>query len=217
MERLWLGVDALDFLHKEGFKVLETRLAKDESEAAGIASMIGFPVALKISSPDVVHKTETGGIRVFLKTEGEVRQAFKEIISAFQSDSPEKQLDGAMVQKLGRGFELIVGTQKDPQFGPVLMLGLGGIYAEAFKDVSFRLIPVRRADVREMMEELRSYRALENPRNGTIDLKSLEDFLLRVSALMEKHPEIQEMDMNPIFVGSEEIEICDARIRLGTA
>ena len=215
MERILLGVDALAFLDKEGLRVLESSLAGDENEAVSMASRIGLPVAVKVSSPDVVHKTETGGIRVSLKSEGEVRQAFREIVSMFRSDSPEKQLDGVMVQKLGKGFELIVGARKDRQFGPVLMFGFGGIYAESIKDVSFRLIPVTKRDAREMIEELQSYATLKNPRSGTVDLPCIEDFLLQVSRLIEKHEEIQEMDLNPVFVASRDIEVCDARIRLG--
>jgi acyl-CoA synthetase (NDP forming) len=120
-----------------------------------------------------------------------------------------------MVQKLGKGFELIVGARKDRQFGPVLMFGFGGIYAESIKDVSFRLIPVTKRDAREMIEELQSYATLKNPRSGTVDLPCIEDFLLQVSRLIEKHEEIQEMDLNPVFVASRDIEVCDARIRLG--
>ncbi len=214
MEKLLLGVDALDFLDKEGLSVLKSFLARDENEAASIASKIGFPVAMKISSPDVVHKTETGGIRVYLKSGDEVRQAAKEILTAFRSDNPDKRLDGVMVQKLGRGIELIVGARKDRQFGPVLMFGLGGIYAEAMKDVSFRLVPLTERDAREMIEELQSYRILTNPRSGTVDIPQIEDFLLQVSNLIEKHNEIQEMDLNPVFVASSDIEICDVRIRM---
>ncbi|SPF43488.1 Acetyl-CoA synthetase (NDP-forming) beta subunit [Syntrophobacter sp. SbD1] len=215
MDRLLLGVDAIAFLDKEGIRVLESSLARDENEAASMASRIGFPVALKISSPDVIHKTETGGIRVLLKSEQEVRQAFREVTTVFRSDSPEKKLEGVMVQKLGRGFELIVGARKDRQFGHVLMFGLGGIYAEAAKDVSFRLIPVTKRDAREMIEELQCYGMLKNPRSGTVDLPGIEDFLLQVSALIEKHEEIQEMDLNPVFASSSDIEVCDARIRIG--
>ena len=215
MERLLLGVDALAFLDKEGLRVLESSLARDENEAVSMASRIGLPVALKVSSPDVIHKTETGGIRVSLKNEGEVRQAFREIVAIFKSDSPEKQLDGVMVQKLGKGFELIVGARKDQQFGPVLMFGLGGIHAEAIKDVSFRLVPIAKRDAREMIEELQRYATLKNPRSGTVDLPSIEDFLLQVSRLIETHEEIQEMDLNPVFVASTDIEVCDARIRIG--
>ncbi len=212
MERLLLGVEALAFLEKDGLPVLKSSLARDENEAVSVASKMGFPVALKISSPDVVHKTETGGVMVSLKDEGEVRRAFKEIVDMFKADSPAKRLDGVMVQELGKGFELIVGTRKDPQFGPVLMFGLGGIFAEAMKDVAFRLVPIDSRDAKEMIEELKGYAALKNPRKGTIDLPAIEKFLMQVSKFLEKHSEIQEMDLNPVFVASRDIEVCDARI-----
>jgi hypothetical protein len=214
MERLLLGVEAFAFLEMEGLPVLKTLLAGDEDEAVRIASSVGFPVALKISSPDVVHKTETGGIKVPLKDEDEVRQAFREIVSAFAADSPEKRFEGVMVQGLGEGFELIVGTLNDPQFGPVLMFGLGGILVEAMNDVSFRLIPLEARDSKEMIEELQGFRVLRNPRKGTIHLPAIESFLLQVSNLVERHPEIQEMDLNPVFVASADLKICDARIKI---
>jgi acyl-CoA synthetase (NDP forming) len=215
MDRLLLGADALTFLEKEGLRVLACSLAADENAAASMASKMGFPVALKVSSPDVIHKTETGGIRVSLKSEEEVKQAFREIVSVFMSGNPGKRLDGVMVQKQGRGFELIVGARKDRQFGPVLMFGLGGIHAEAIKDVAFRLVPVTTRDATDMMKELRGYGALVNPRNGTVDLPRLADFLVQVSGLIEKHAEIEEMDLNPVFVASSDIEVCDARVRIG--
>lgn len=215
MEKLLLGVDALAFLEKEGLRVLQSCLARNEDEAAKAAAEIGFPVALKISSPDVVHKTETGGIRVFLKSDDEVRRAFGEIVEGFRADNPQKRIDGVMAQRLGRGFELIVGTRQDKQFGPVLMFGLGGIFAEAVRDVSFRLVPLDARDAREMIEELKGYTALKKPRSGTVDIPSIEDFLVRVSGLMERHGEIREMDINPVFVSGADIEICDARIRIG--
>jgi succinyl-CoA synthetase beta subunit len=211
---LMLGVEALALLEKEGIPVLKSFLARDEMEAVSLASKLGFPVALKISSPDVVHKTETGGVAVPLKDEGEVRRAFKEIVDAFAADPPAKRLDGVMVQELGKGFELIVGTRNDPQFGPVLMFGLGGIFAEAMNDVAFRLIPIEARDAKEMIQELKSYSVLKNPRKGTIDLPTIEKFLLQISRLLEKHTEIHEMDLNPVFVTSKDIEVCDARIRI---
>ncbi len=214
LERLLLGVEALEFLEKKGLPVLKSSLARDENEAVSLASKMGFPVALKICSPDVLQKTETGGVAVPLKYEGEVRRAFKEIMDVFTADTPAKRLDGVMVQELGKGFELIVGTRKDPQFGPVLMFGLGGIFAEAMNDVAFRLVPIEAWDAKEMIEELKGYAVLKNPRKGTIDLPTVEKFLMQVSRLLEKHAEIQEMDLNPVFVTSKDIEVCDARIRI---
>jgi succinyl-CoA synthetase beta subunit len=215
VESLLLGVEALTFFEKEGFPVLSSLLAKDEDEAVKRAREIGFPVTLKLSSPDVIHKTETGGIRVSLRDEAEVRQAFREITGTFLSENPEKRLDGVIVQKQGSGLEVIVGTLKDEQFGPVLMFGLGGTFVEAMKDVSFRLIPTELSDVRDMMEELKCYRVFKNPRRGTIDLPAVENLLFGISKLVAHHPEIGEMDLNPVFVSSEGIRICDARIKIG--
>lgn len=214
MERLLLGMDALDFLAKEGFPVLKSGLAKDANEAASIASEIGFPVALKVSSPDVIHKTETGGIMVALRDAGETREAFKKITDTFISDNPGKRLAGVIVQKMGSGLELIVGLLKDQQFGPVLMFGIGGIFVEAMKDVSFRCIPIDARDAKEMVEELRAYRVLKNPRKEMIDLSVIENFLLQISRLVEKHHNIYEMDINPVFISSTGISVCDVRIKI---
>jgi len=217
MEKVLLGVEALTFLEKEGFRVLKAALVNDPHEAASVASAIGFPVALKISSPDVIHKTEQGGVRVFLTREEEVREAFQKLVNGFSTHSPGKRLDGVMVQRMGTGLELIVGSLKDQQFGPTLLFGLGGIFAEAMKDVSFRLIPLGPRDAREMIGDLRSSQVLTNPRGAKIDLTAIEQFLLRVSRMIVEHGEIQEMDLNPVFVSSRGLEICDARMKIDQA
>jgi acetyl-CoA synthetase (ADP-forming) len=212
MSSLLLGVEALSFLEKDGFPTLKSLLAKDEDEAVSKALEIGLPVTLKVSSPDVIHKTETGGIRVSLNDEAEVAQAFREIVGTFTADHPEKRLDGIIIQKQGSGLEVIVGMLKDPQFGPVLMFGLGGVFVEAMRDVSFRLVPIETFDAKDMMEELKNYEVLRKPRSGTIDLKEVEKFLFRISTFIANYPEIQEMDLNPVFVSSYGVRICDARI-----
>jgi succinyl-CoA synthetase beta subunit len=214
MEPLLLGVQALAFLEKEGFPVLKSFLARNEDEAASRALEIGLPVALKVSSPDVIHKTETGGIRASIKNEIEVRQAFRELVGAFTSSYPEKRLDGIMVQRQGKGLEVIVGILRDSQFGPVLMFGLGGVFVEAMNDVSFRLIPIEPCDARDMMEELRGCSILRNPRSGPIDIPAVESFLLQLSKFIANHPEIREMDLNPLFIAplGSGVQICDARI-----
>lgn len=212
---MMLSVDAVTFLEKEGFPVLKSLLAASEDEAAVRAEEIGFPVTLKLSSPDVVHKTEAGGIRVSLRDAAEVRQAFREMVGAFTSGNPGKRLDGVMVQEQGSGAEVIVGMLTDPQFGPVLMCGLGGVFVEALQDVSFRLVPIERRDAGDMLEELKGYEALRNPRSGSIDIAAVEDFLLRISTFLNDHPEVREMDLNPVFVSSRGVRICDARIKTG--
>jgi succinyl-CoA synthetase beta subunit len=216
VELLLLGVDALVFLEKKGFPALRSHLARNEDEAAAQASEIGFPVTLKISSPDAIHKTEAKGIKVSLKDEIEVRQAFRELVESFASSYPEKWLDGIIVQKQGSGLEVIVGMLRDPQFGPVLMFGLGGVFVEAMKDVSFRLIPIEAIDAMDMMEELKGYGVLRNPRSGPIDLPAVENFLIQASRFIMNHPEIQEMDINPLFVSplGFGVQVCDARIKV---
>ena len=214
MKSLLLGVEALSFLQEEGFPVLKSLLAQNEDDAARKALEIGLPVTLKPSSPDVIHKTETGGIRVSLRDEAEVRQAFREIAATFTTNYPEKRLDGVMVQKQGSGLEVIVGMLRDQQFGPVLMFGLGGVFVEAMKDVTFRLIPIEKADAKDMMEELKGYDVLRNPRSGSIDLPAVENLLMDISTFIAHHPEVQEMDLNPVFVSSHGVQICDARIKV---
>ena len=214
MESLLLGVEALSFLQKEGFPVLKSLLAHNEDDAAKKALEIGLPVTLKPSSSDVIHKTETGGIRVSLRDEAEVRQAFREIVATFSTNYPEKRLDGAMVQRQGSGLEVIVGMLRDLQFGPVLMFGLGGVFVEAMKDVTFRLIPIEKADAQDMMEELKGYDVLRNPRSGSLDLPAVEKLLMDISTFTAHHPEVQEMDLNPVFISSHGVQICDARIKV---
>ena len=214
MESLLLGVEALSFLKEEGFPVLTSLLAENEDDTARKALEIGLPVTLKPSSPDVIHKTETGGIRVSLRDEAEVRQAFREIVATFSTNYPEKRLDGAMVQRQGSGLEVIVGMLRDLQFGPVLMFGLGGVFVEAMKDVTFRLIPIEKADAKDMMEELKGYDVLRNPRSGSLDIPAVEKLLVDISTFIAHHQEVQEMDLNPVFVSSHGVQICDARMKV---
>jgi hypothetical protein len=215
MDRLLLGAHAFAFLEAGGFPVLEYGLARDEDEAAGIAYRTGYPVALKISSPGAIHKTETGGIRLGLTDEDEVREAFKDILADFAANYPAEKADGVLVQAGGRGIELIAGVMTDRQFGPVLMFGLGGVFVEALGDVSFRYIPITARDARAMMQDLQGYKALSNPRAGRIDLEKIEEFLVRVSEFVAENPEVLEMDLNPVFVSEKGLKICDARIKLG--
>lgn len=213
MEKLLLGIDALKLLEKEGFSVLQSGLARDENEAVSISSQIGFPVALKVSSPSVIHKTEIDGVRFPVSSDKEVIEGFRELMQGFRSANPEKDVEGIMIQRIGRGFELIVGVHKDNQFGPVIMFGFGGIFVEAIKDVSFRVIPIDKKDAREMIEELSAYRILTSPRQKEIDLALIEDFLVKISGFVIKHKEIEGMDLNPVFISSAGMSICDARIR----
>lgn len=209
-----LGTDALEFLRQHGFPVLQSKVAHQPLEAIDAAQEIGFPVALKISSPDILHKTEAKGVLVDIRDEREVRMGFETLWTEVTSLHPEARVEGMVVQEMGRGREVIIGTIHDAQFGPVIMFGLGGIFVEVLRDVSFRVIPIDGNDAREMISELRSFPILHGARGGEVNLEAIETLLLRISSLVDGSADIRELDLNPIFVNEEGCAICDARIRM---
>ncbi|HOJ42674.1 MAG TPA: acetate--CoA ligase family protein [Syntrophorhabdaceae bacterium] len=214
MEDLLLGIEALEFLKKEGFPILESRITISEETAASYAKDIGFPVTLKVSSKTIIHKTELNGVKPFLLNEKEVRSAFNELVHTFNTLGRTKDINGIIVQEMGKGLEFIVGVYVDSQFGHTIMFGQGGIYVEAIKDVSFRPIPIARKDAKEMIQELDAWKIITSPRQKRINPVMIEDFLLKISDFVETHKNVEEMDINPVFV-SEKISICDARIKIG--
>ena len=213
MENLLIGTKALSFFQTAGFSVLRNYLARDETETVALAKETGFPVTLKISSPNLLHKTDVGGVRVDLRNEDEVRSAYRELVNIFRSLYPEGKMDGIMVQEMAKGHEIVVGTLYDRQFGHVLMFGLGGVLVEVLRDVSFRIIPIRERDAREMIREIKGYEILKGFRGKGADIKIIEELLLKVSQLLIDHPEILEMDLNPVFAYENGYAICDARIK----
>ena len=209
-------VESKDILEEAGIPTARARLASSAQEAAKIAREIGFPVALKIVSPDISHKSDVGGVKLGLKTQEEVTAAFDEIIAAAKKAQPKAKVDGVSVQQMARpGVEVIMGMTQDPQFGPVLMFGLGGIFVEVLKDVSFRLVPIAARDARQMVQEIKGHPLLEGYRGQEpADIEALEKLLLRLSDFIEKHPEISELDLNPIFAYNDGALAVDARIVL---
>ncbi len=209
-------IEAKTFLKQEGIPVIETRLSKTPKEAISISQRIGFPVALKISSPEILHKSEAGGVKLSLKNAQEVKVAYDEIMEATRKKYPRATIHGVTVQKMAKpGTEVIVGTGKDPQFGPFIMFGLGGIFVELLKDVSFRIIPITRRDAREMIGEIKGYPLLLGYRGReSVSLSALEEILLKVSQLIEKYPEIKELELNPLFAYKNRVLGIDARILL---
>ena len=209
-------VESKDILEEAGIPTARARLAGSAQEAAKIAQEIGFPVALKIVSPDISHKSDIGGVKLGVKTAEEVTAAFDEIIAAAKKAQPKAKVDGVSVQQMARpGVEVIMGMTQDPQFGPVLMFGLGGIFVEVLKDVSFRLVPIAARDARQMVQEIKGHPLLEGYRGQEpADIEALERLLLRLSDFIEKHPEISELDLNPIFAYKDGALAVDARIVL---
>ncbi len=199
-----------------GISATETWLAVSQKGALALSEKIDFPVVLKVASPDITHKTDAGGVKVGLKNKAEVRQAYREIMASVRPKYPGAKIDGVSVQGMARpGTEIIIGMFKDPQFGPVIMFGLGGIFVEVLKDVSFRIIPILRRDAAEMMTEIKGYALLRGYRgHEPAHLPSLEKMLLKVSDLAEKTPGIKEIDLNPVFAYRDSAVAVDARIVL---
>ena len=190
-------------------------LAKNEKQAGQFAKKIGFPVVLKISSPQVLHKTDFNGVIVGLQNEKEVTDAYNKIIKEVKRKMPKAKIRGVLVQEMAKGHEVIIGSKQDPQFGPVIMFGLGGIFVEVFKDVTFRIIPIERKDAQEMTEEIKGAKVLQGVRGQKpINFKALEDCLLAVSKMVWGNKKIKELDLNPVFVNEKGVKAVDARILL---
>jgi acyl-CoA synthetase (NDP forming) len=209
-------IEAKQVIKDAGIKVVAARLAKTQKEAVEISSEIGFPLVLKIASPDITHKTDAGGVKVGLKNAAEVKKAYAGIMASVREKFPKAKIEGVAVQKMARqGIEIIIGMFKDAQFGPVIMFGLGGIFVEVLKDVSFRLIPIVKRDAEEMIKEIKGYALLNGYRGQEpAHMPSLVDVLLKLSALVEKTPEIKEIDLNPVFAYKDSAVAVDARLVL---
>ena len=215
-QNLLTEVESKELLKKAGIPVVEARLARSKKEAIAISKEVGFPVVLKISSPDVVHKSDSGGVKLGLANATQVGKAYSEIISSINKAYPEAQIEGVSVQTMAPpGVEVIVGMSKDAQFGPVLMFGLGGILVEVLKDVSFRIVPVTERDAREMIREIKGYPVLQGYRGQKpTSIPALEQLIIKVSQFVEKNPQIKELDLNPIFAYLDKAVAVDARIIL---
>lgn len=199
-----------------GIPVTKFKLASSEENAVEHAHEIGFPVVLKIVSPDIVHKFDVGGVILNLKNGRQVREAYKKIISNVKRCKPDARIVGILVQEMApSSTEVIVGMTKDPQFGPALMFGLGGIFVEVLKDVSFRVAPITERDAREMITEIRGYPVLMGYRGmPPADVDTLVQILLKTSKLVTEHLEVDQLDLNPIMVYEKGAKVVDARIIL---
>ena len=209
-------IEAKQAFSTAGISVTETILAASKKEAVAVSEKIGFPVVLKIASPDITHKTDAGGVKIGLRNKADVNKAYAEIMASVRSVYPKAKIEGVTVQAVARpGIEIIIGVFKDPQFGPVIMFGLGGIFVEVLKDVAFRIIPIVRRDAAEMIKEIKGYNLLNGYRgHEPADIPVLENMLLKVSDFVEKNPGIKEIDLNPVFAYKDSAVAVDARIVL---
>ncbi len=217
--QLLTEVESKQLLSQAGIETNETLLAKSKDEALELSRQIGFPAVLKIASPDVVHKSDAGGVKIGLTNEAEVGQAYDEILASIGSAYPTAQVDGISVQAMAQpGVEVIMGVSIDPQFGPVLMFGLGGILVEVLKDVAFRIAPLTQRDAAQMIREIKGYPILEGHRGQKpVDVSALENSLLKLSRFVEERPMIRELDLNPVIAYSDGLTVVDARIVLENA
>jgi acyl-CoA synthetase (NDP forming) len=212
-------IEAKEILKEAGINVVETKLATSKEQAVAISQKLGFPVALKIASTDVIHKSDAGGVKLGLKTAAQVGKAYDDIMKSIKKSFPDAKIEGVSVQKMAKpGVEVIIGMSKDAQFGPVLMFGLGGIFVEILKDVSFRIVPLMKRDAKEMIREIKGFPLLQGYRGSEpVDLENLENILLKVSEFVEKTPEVKELDLNPIFAYKNGAVAVDARVILEKA
>ena len=215
-KRSLLETEAKELLREYEIPVPDFKLIKSEDEIIGLTKEINFPIAMKIVSPDIIHKTDAGGVKLNIKDETEARLAYQEIISKAKKYNKNAKISGAIVDSMiHEGTEIIIGMMKDPHFGPVIMFGLGGIFVEILKDISFRILPIEERDAREMVNEIKGFEILKGVRGeGPKNIKAIKNLLLKISQLALENPEINEIDLNPIFVFEKGLQIVDARMIL---
>ncbi|RJP18007.1 MAG: CoA-binding protein [Candidatus Abyssobacteria bacterium SURF_5] len=210
--------EANEILQCYGFPVLKSVLIEEESEVESAAKEIGLPVAMKICSPDIVHKFDAGGVRLKIKTVDEALRAFREIITNARKHNPSATIKGILVERMAPGgVEVILGASRDPKFGPICMFGLGGTFVETIKDVTFRVAPMWEITAERMISSIKAYGVLKGIRgNPPSDIDAIKDCILRLSQLVTDHPEIVELDINPLIVYPEGrgCVVADSRILL---
>jgi acetyltransferase len=214
---LWLSPGEIaELLGCYKIRFVKTTVARTADEAAASASELGFPVAVKLASSTIVHKSDVGGVMLDLNSKGDVKHAFAEIKSRLTTIGREQEMEGVIMQQMVKGgIETIVGVTQDPSFGPLILFGLGGIYAEMIKDVALRLHPLTDLEARELIGSIKMAKVFEGYRGlPASDVQALEDLLLRLSAMVEDVPQIAELDFNPVKVmpQGEGYWVVDARI-----
>jgi acetyltransferase len=203
-------------LKRVGLDVTLPVLAASRREAVAVAEKVGYPVVMKIVSPQITHKSDIGGVKLKLQNKAQVGAAYDEIMDAVRKKASKAVIQGVSLQKMAApGLELVIGMTKDPQFGPMLMFGLGGTAVEILKDVAFRIVPLAKEDARDMIRQIKGYPLLEGYRGQPgVDLEYLEELLMRLSGFIAENPEIKEMDINPLIAYKKGAVAVDARIIL---
>ena len=211
MEKLIETKKAFELLKKHSIPCANWKLAKNEKSAVQSAKKIGFPVALKVSSKKIIHKSDVGCVKINITNEDELIIAFNEIMDAAKKQKVKPE--GVIIQKMISGTEVIIGLKKDPQFGPVILFGLGGIFVEIIKDVSMRIAPLKKEDCLEMIQELNGSNILFGARGQKpANIDELVKIIMAVSKIAEKNKKILEMDLNPVIVNEKSATVADIRI-----
>jgi acetyl-CoA synthetase (ADP-forming) len=211
-----LETEAKTICKEYGIPVTKFELAENERQAVEFAEEIGYPIVLKIVSPDIIHKSDVGGVLVGLKDAKAVRDGYGEVLRNVKKHNPQANIVGVLVQEMAPpSTEVIVGAIKDPQFGPTIMFGLGGVFVEVLKDVTFRVAPITEDEAYEMITEVKAYPLLKGYRNTPpADIKAITRILQSTSKLVMDHQEIIELDLNPIMVYKDGAKTVDARMIL---
>jgi acyl-CoA synthetase (NDP forming) len=209
-----LEPEAILLLERYGIPCPQHGLARDPEEAARIADGLGYPVVLKVVSPDVVHKSDTGGVVIDLESADGVRGAYRRMLEVVRHAVRGAHIEGVLVCKRAPpGVEVIVGALHDATFGPTVMFGLGGVFTEVLDDVTFRVAPLERRDAEEMIREIKGHGVIAGTRGQPgADVSALADLLLAVAQLVTDHPEIKELDLNPVRVFEQGLMVLDVRI-----
>jgi len=215
-KRPLLETEAKELLKEYGIPVPDFRLIKNEGEINGIIEDMSYPLAMKIVSPDIIHKSDAGGVKLNIKDEKEAKLAYQDIFLKVKKYNNRAKIVGVIVcPLLPQATEIIIGMMKDPHFGPVIMFGLGGIFVEVLKDVSFRIIPLEERDAEGMITEIKGYEILKGIRGEPPrDIQAIKEVLMKISKLTTENPEINEIDLNPIFVFEKALQVVDARMIL---
>ncbi|WP_297501632.1 acetate--CoA ligase family protein, partial [Thermococcus sp.] len=205
--------EAKEILKLYGIPVPDFKVATNEEEAVKFSREIGYPVVMKIVSPQIIHKSDAGGVKINIKSDEEAKKAFREIMENARKYKPDADLWGVIIYRLlPLGKEVIVGMIRDPQFGPAVMFGLGGIFVEILKDVSFRVAPITKEEALEMIREIKAYPILAGARGEKpADIEALADVVVKVGELALELPEVKELDINPIFAYEDSTIAVDAR------
>lgn len=211
-----LGLEAFDILKAYGIPVVKTAFAKTAEEAISAAEEMGYPLVMKVVSPQISHKSDIGGVRLSLQNAAEVKAAYQDMIENISKNMPGASLEGVQLQPmLSGGREVIIGMIRDPTFGPMLMFGLGGVYVEILKDVTFAIAPVNNNEAREMITGIKTYPLLAGVRGAKpSDVDALVDVILAVSRFVCHFPEVEEFEINPLMVFEKKKGVLAVDMRL---